>query len=119
MSIIHSGRARLALLGLIGVSIFTRPSPAQRTALAPQAIGQIVDEALGPLIPADEKMSRVRAAQRGIYLDLPRTIAAFRDSGAPPVSLADLRLRTLVRAGSDSLIEGCDGSNPCARLGWG
>ena len=110
-------------LVLMGLTVLTSRAKAQDSRLAPQAIGQIVDEVLNALIPPGELVSRVPVAKRGIFFDHVRTLFAFgySYSAAPLISLADLRLRTSVKPGSRHLLDDCSQAYPksCSNLGWG
>jgi hypothetical protein len=104
---------------LIAASAFTKLI-AQEPRLAPNSIGQIVDEVIRALLPPDKSVSRVPVASRGIFLDHARTMAGFHQPTSPEVSLSNLGLRSTVKVGGPDLLEDCDqtGLTPCNRLGW-
>jgi hypothetical protein len=106
---------------LAGLSlVWPRPAAAQRSNLAPAALGQIVDVVLGALAAPDSSLSRVSVAKRKIYFDYERTIAAFERAGVWHASPSELHLRALVTPGTRALLDDCSQlrPEPCRRLGW-
>lgn len=91
---------------------------AQRPALSSPAISQIVDVALNALVHPDTLLSRVSVADRKVYFDHARTLAAFGYAGVPPTTR--LGLQSPVNAASRAILSDCDqrGTGPCRQLGW-
>ena len=104
---------------MVAACVLARPLAAQQRRLPPSEIGQIVDAVLSELIPPESLLSRLTVAQRGLFLDVNRTMEAFHVSGGDSVTIANLGLRTAPKAGSRSLLVDCDqvGRKPCTRLG--
>jgi hypothetical protein len=109
---------RFALLG-VAAWCSTSSVNAQPSRLAPRAIGEIVDQVVGALIPPRDSLSRVSVRNRKIFFDDARTLAAFGYPGAH-IGISDLALRTPVRPGRKSLLSDCDSMRlkPCRQLGW-
>lgn len=95
------------------------PARAQRPALAPAAIGEIINEVLRVLVSPDDSLSGVPVAKRKVFFDLGGTMAAFGYPGVS-TSLAALGIRRPVTIGSESLLSDCKqrGGKPCTQLGW-
>lgn len=108
------------LLLTMGASLVSQPLPAQERRLAQAEVVQIVDQVIEILIPAGQRLSRVPVEQRGVFFNHDRTWAAFGHPGAAEFPLTALRLRTIVRPGTDSLLAGCGAPSMCTtHLGWG
>lgn len=80
-----------------------------------------MDAVLSELLPPESSLSRLTVAERGLFLDVARTMEAVHVIGGDRVSIADLGLHTEARTGSRSLLDDCDqvGSKPCRKLGSG
>lgn len=113
--------ACLVVVFAITACDFTRPVATHPSRPDLAAINEMVDTVLDELMPASQRFSRVPVAQRKVFFDHGRTMAAFGHPNAPPLVLSDLRLRTAVQPGSKSLLDDCVqmGSRPCDQLGWG
>lgn len=113
--------ACLVFVLAIAACDFTRPVATQPPRADLVAINEIVDVVLGELIPAGKRVSRVPVAQRMVFFDHERTMAAFGHPNAPPLTLSGLRRHTPVQPGSKTLVDDCvqGGSRPCDQLGWG
>ena len=114
---LHAARYTLLVMAACAVAPMLR---AQESPFAPTSIGQLVNEVLQALVPPDKLISRVSVARRGIVFDYARTIAAFRNAGAPETSPSDLAVRAEVTQGGESVLDDCDqmGTRSCQRLGW-
>jgi hypothetical protein len=114
-------RALQCALLASGACILADPLGAQQTRLTPAAVGQIVDEVLNVLGRPDSSLSRVPIGKRKIYFDHARTLTAFKAARGLPTTPADLRLRTSVNSGTQSLLDDCSQfrARPCQHLGWG
>lgn len=108
------------VLCVIAACAFAYPLRAQPAPLDRAAVSLLVDAVLDELLPEGKRLSRVPIAQRGIFFDHERTLAAFGYPGAPPLPLAGLRLRATVQPGSATLLDDCDQAmrKPCNQLGW-
>jgi hypothetical protein len=108
------------VLCVIAACAFAYPLRAQPAPLDRAAVSLLVDAGLDELLPAGQRLSRVPIAQRGIFFDHERTLAAFGHPGAQPLPLSGLRLRATVKPGSKTLLDDCDQAmrGPCNRLGW-
>ncbi|MCR4341607.1 MAG: hypothetical protein NUW01_17160 [Gemmatimonadaceae bacterium] len=108
------------LLCVIAACAFAYPLRAQPAPLDRAAVSLLVDAVLDELLPEGKRLSRVPIAQRGIFFDHERTLAAFGYPGAPPLPLSGLRLRATVNPGSETLLDDCDQlmRGPCNQLGW-
>jgi hypothetical protein len=110
---------RALALFVIVLVLSASPGDAQAHRLPPRVVGQVVDEVLRTIIPPDSSLSRVRVRDRGVYFDFARTLASF-GYRSDAVAAADLELKSKVRPGTRSLLEGCTqvAPKPCERLGW-
>lgn len=111
----------MKVLCVIAAYAFAYPLGAQPAPLDRAAVSSLVDAALDKVLPDGQRLSRVPIAQRGIFFDHERTLAAFGHPGAPPLPLAGLRRRATVKPGSATLRYDCDQAmrGPCNQLGWG
>lgn len=109
----------LAMVFAIGACAFTNRLAAQ-TPLEPGAVSLLVDAVLDKLLPEGQRLSRVPIAQRGIFFDHERTLAAFGQPVVPPLPLSGLHRRANVKSGSSTLLDDCDQAmrKPCGQLGW-
>lgn len=108
------------VLCVIAACAFAYPLRAQPAPLDPAAVSSLVDATLDELLPEGHRLSRVPIAQRGIFFDHERTLAAFGHPGAAPLPLTGLHRRTTVKPGSSTLLDDCDQAmrKPCNQLGW-
>lgn len=108
------------VLCVIAACAFAYPLRAQPAPLDRAAISALVDVVLDEVLPEGQRLSRVPIAQRGVYFDHERTMAAFGHPGGQPLPLSGLRLRTTVKPGSGTLLDDCDQAmrKPCSQLGW-
>lgn len=109
------------VLCVIAACALAYPLRAQPAPLDRAAVSLLVDAVLDELLPEGQRLSRVPIAQRGIFFNHERTMAAFGHPGALPLPLAGLRLRATVKPGSGTLLDDCDQvmRGPCRQLGWG
>lgn len=114
------GHICFAAVFVVGTCVFTDRLSAQAP-LDPTAVSLLVDAVLDELLPEGQRLSRVSIAQRGVFFDHERTLAAFGHPGAQPLPLSGLRLRATVKPGSGTLLDDCDQAlrGPCNQLGWG
>lgn len=78
----------------------------------------MIDAALGAVLPSSKHLTSGTVAERGIKLDLDRTLEAFGYVDKPGAR-AGLAISRAVTEGSIALLGDCDqmGSKPCVRLG--
>lgn len=110
---------RFLLIAMVA-NLASQPLHAQERRLDQAEIAQIVDGVMERLIPAGKRLSRVSVEQRGVFFDHDRTWAAFGHAGAAEFPLSALRRRTMVRPGTQNLLNGCGSPQICnTQLGWG
>lgn len=116
----HPLRAFRCFLLVMVASVISQPLHGQERRLDQAEVAQIVHDVVERLLPAGKGLSRVPVEQRGVFFDHDRTWAAFGHKGAAEFPLSALRLRTIVRPGTDSLLAGCGAPSICTtHLGWG
>jgi hypothetical protein len=112
-------RRRVFMLGLLAIIAASAGGLAQKPqpSLTPRAIGQIVNEILDAVIPVTGPAAS-SVWKKGVYFDYQRTLDAFQQSTAVPIS--QLALRHSMQPGSRDLLDDCDqfGRKPCSRIGW-
>jgi hypothetical protein len=113
------GLRLLRVLVAVGACVYAPGATAQSELLSPAALGRIVDAAILEIIPPQQLLSRVTVADRRVFFDHQRTVAAFRASTSQAPS-GVLDLRSSVKNGTSALLSDCDelGRKRCQQLGW-
>lgn len=86
--------------------------------LTQKEVGQIIDATLAGALPPSTEFSRVPVTERGVRLDVQRSMESFGVTADVSV-VRSLRTRREISVGSRELISDCSqgGGKPCARIG--
>jgi hypothetical protein len=119
VNMLSDGLRLLRVLIAASACVYTPAAIAQSKQLSSAALGHIVDAVISEIIPPEQFLSTVRVADRRVYFDHQRTLAAFHTSKSRAPSDV-LALRSSVKDGTAALLSECDelGRMRCQQLGW-